>query len=241
MEDIFNPADRRLFVSCFSSSIHRLQLISISRSSSHRRVAIIGRSMTSVTEIAHNLGHLEIPDGFSFVLRTPCRSARQADRADFGHSGRTDVRPFARRRRHHKQVSVEKGDTVVLSSRLFPATRSRFFPHDRPSVQARGDVLYGSMSPPPHVSGHGSIEELRLVLNLVRPRYFMPIHGEFRQMAQARADWRAPAVFGAGRIRWLETGDRLEVDVRWRAEGSKVTVGPVCIVPALLTRSSEKP
>ena len=85
---------------------------------------------------------------------------------------------------NHKHISVEQGDTVVLSSRIIPGNEKAIFRMIDHMARRGADVLYGNMNPPLHVSGHGSVEEMKLVLNLVRPRYFMPIHGEFRQLSK---------------------------------------------------------
>src|ERR1041384_2446284 len=85
---------------------------------------------------------------------------------------------------NHKHVSVEQGDTVVLSSRIIPGNEKAIFRMIDHLARRGADVLYGTMNPPLHVSGHGSMEELRLILNLVRPRYFVPIHGEYRQLSK---------------------------------------------------------
>ena len=230
MEDIFNRAERRLFVSCFSSSIHRLQLILDLSLEFNRRVAIIGRSMTSVTEIAHNLGFLDIPDG---VLIRPQEAMNfPANKLTVLISG-TQGEPMSALSRvavdNHKNVSVEKGDTVVLSARIIPGNEKPIFRMIDHISKRGADVLYGSMTPPLHVSGHGSIEELRLVLNLVRPRYFVPVHGEYRQLAKHARLAEHLRYSGLEESFLLETGDRLEIDVRGARKAGKVTVGRVCI------------
>src|SRR5204863_8427969 len=97
--------------------------------------------------------------------------------------------------------------------------------------RARGgaDVLYGPMNPPLHVSGHGSMEELRLVLNLVRPKYFVPIHGEYRQLARHARLAEHLRHSGLKETFILETGDTLEFDRNSARKGERVTVGRVCI------------
>ena len=85
---------------------------------------------------------------------------------------------------NHKSLSVERGDTVVLSSRIIPGNEKAIGRMMNHLARRGADMVYGSMNPPVHVSGHASAEELKLVLNLVRPRYFIPIHGEYRQMAK---------------------------------------------------------
>ena len=143
-----------------------------------------GRSMVSVTEIAHSLGLLDIPDGI--LLRPQDVDATPPDKVTVLISG-TQGEPMSALSRvavdNHKHVSVNKGDTVVLSSRIIPGNERAIFRMIDHLSRRGADVLYGSMSPPLHVSGHASVEELKLVLNLVRPRYFMPIHGEYRQLS----------------------------------------------------------
>jgi ribonuclease J len=230
MEEIFNRAERRVVVSCFSSSIHRIQLVLDLAQEYNRRVAVIGRSMVSVTEIAHSLGLLEIPDGI--LLRPQDTMDLPPDKVAILISG-TQGEPMSALARvavdNHKHVSVEEGDTVVLSSRIIPGNEKAIFRMIDHMSRRGADVLYGSMNPPLHVSGHASIEEMKLVLNLVRPRYFMPIHGEFRQLSKhARlADHLRFAGLEATFI--MESGDILEIDHHGARKAGKVQVGRVCI------------
>jgi ribonuclease J len=230
MEEIFNRAERRVVVSCFSSSIHRIQLVLDLAQEYNRRVAVIGRSMVSVTEIAHSLGLLEIPDGI--LLRPQDAMDLPPEKVAILISG-TQGEPMSALARvavdNHKHVSVEDGDTVVLSSRIIPGNEKAIFRMIDHMSRRGADVLYGSMNPPLHVSGHASIEEMKLVLNLVRPRYFMPIHGEFRQLSKhARlADHLRFAGLEATFI--MESGDILEIDHHGARKAGKVQVGRVCI------------
>src|SRR6185369_9178603 len=170
---------------CFSSSIHRIQLVLDLAQEFGRRVAVVGRSMVSVTEIAHSLGLLDIPDGI--LLRPQDAMNVPPDKVAFLVSG-TQGEPMSALARvavdNHKFVSVEKGDTVVLSSRIIPGNEKGIFRMIDHMARRGADVMYGSMNPPLHVSGHASVEEMKLVLNLVRPRFFMPVHGEFRQLTK---------------------------------------------------------
>ena len=81
-------------------------------------------------------------------------------------------------------ATIDRGDSVVLSSRIIPGNEKAIYRMMNHFAKRGADVIYGSMNPPLHVSGHGSAEELKLILNLVRPKYFMPIHGEYRQLAK---------------------------------------------------------
>ena len=185
LEEIFYRAERRLVISCFSSSIHRLQQILDVAAEYGRKVAFLGRSMNNVTEIAHSLGLLSLPDGI--LLRPQDIMQAEPSKVVVVASG-TQGEPMSALSRiavdNHKNLSVQRGDTVALSARIIPGNEKGIYRMINHFAKRGADVIYGSMNPPVHVSGHGSVEELRLVLNLLRPRYFLPVHGEYRQMAR---------------------------------------------------------
>ncbi|MGA2880862.1 MAG: ribonuclease J [Bryobacteraceae bacterium] len=230
LDEIFYRAERRLVISCFSSSIHRLQQILDVAAEYGRKVAFLGRSMNNVTEIAHSLGLLSLPDGI--LLRPQDIMQAEPSKVVVVASG-TQGEPMSALSRiavdNHKNLSVERGDTVVLSARIIPGNEKGIYRMINHFAKRGADVIYGSMNPPVHVSGHGSVEELRLVLNLLRPRYFLPIHGEYRQMARHAA--LASHLRGAGleETFTLETGETLEIDRAGARRGEKVQVGRVCI------------
>jgi len=230
MEEIFSRAEKRIVVSCFSSSIHRIQLVLELAEEYSRRVAVIGRSMVTVTEIAHSLGLLTIPDGI--LLRPQDAMNLAPDKVAFLISG-TQGEPMSALSRvavdNHKHVSVESGDTVVLSSRIIPGNEKAIFRMIDHMARRGADVLYGSMNPPLHVSGHGSVEEMKLVLNLVRPRFFMPIHGEFRQLSKHARLAEHLRFAGLEESFVMETGDVLEIDHHGARKAGRVQVGRVCI------------
>jgi ribonuclease J len=230
MEEIFSRAENRVVVSCFSSSIHRIQLVLDLAEEYGRRVAVIGRSMVSVTEIAHGLGLLQIPDGI--LLRPQDAMGLAPNKVAFLISG-TQGEPMSALSRvsvdNHKHVSVEKGDTVVLSSRIIPGNEKAIFRMIDHMARRGADVLYGSMNPPLHVSGHASVEEMKLVLNLVRPRFFMPIHGEFRQLSKHARLAEHLRFAGLEESFIMESGEVLEIDRRGARKAGKVPAGHVCI------------
>ncbi len=230
LDEIFYRAERRLVISCFSSSIHRLQQILDVAAEYGRKVAFLGRSVNNVTEIAHSLGLLHLPDGI--LLRPQDIMQAAPDKVVVVASG-TQGEPMSALSRiavdNHKNLSVDRGDTVVLSARIIPGNEKGIYRMINHFAKRGADVIYGSMNPPVHVSGHGSVEELRLILNLLRPRYFLPIHGEYRQMAKHAA--LASHLRGAGleETFTLETGETLEIDRTGARRGEKVAVGRVCI------------
>ncbi|MGA2184666.1 MAG: ribonuclease J [Bryobacteraceae bacterium] len=230
LEDIFNRAERRLVISCFSSSIHRLQGVLDLAAEYGRKVALLGRSMLTATEIAHNLGLLHIPD--NILLRPQDIMQAAPSKVTVLVSG-TQGEPMSALSRvavdNHKNLTVEAGDTVVLSARIIPGNEKAIYRMINHLAKRGAEVIYGQMNPPVHVSGHGSAEELKLVLNLVRPRYFMPIHGEYRQLARHASLAQHLRGSGLEQTFILETGDTLEIDKMGARRGEKVTVGRVCI------------
>ena len=230
MEEIFTRSERRVVVSCFSSSIHRIQLVLDLAQEYGRRVAFYGRSMVSVTEIAHSLGLLDIPD--AILLRPQDAMDLPPAKVAILISG-TQGEPMSALARvavdNHKHVSVEAGDTVVLSARIIPGNEKAIFRMVDHMSRRGADVLYGSMNPPLHVSGHASVEEMKLVLNLVRPRYFVPIHGEFRQLSKHARLAEHLRFAGLEESFVMESGEMLEIDHHGARKAGRVTVGRVCI------------
>jgi ribonuclease J len=230
MEEIFYRSERRVLVSCFSSSIHRIQLVLDLAAECGRRVAIVGRSMIAVTEIAHNLGLLDIPDGI--LLRPQDIMEAPPSKVVVLISG-TQGEPMSALARvavdNHKSVSVERGDTVVLSARIIPGNEKSIFRMIDHMARRGADVLYGTMNPPLHVSGHSSVEEQRLVLNLVRPRYFMPIHGEFRQLSKHARLAEHLRSAGLQETFVMDSGEILEIDSQGARKAGTVPTGRVCI------------
>jgi ribonuclease J len=230
MEEIFNRSERRIVVACFSSSIHRVQLVLDLAQEYGRRVAVVGRSMVSVTEIAHSLGLLDIPDGI--LLRPQDVMNLPPDKVAILISG-TQGEPMSALSRvavdNHKQISVDRGDTVVLSSRIIPGNEKAIFRMIDHMARRGADVMYGSMNPPLHVSGHASVEEMKLVLNLVRPRYFMPIHGEFRQLSKHARLAEHLRFAGLEESFVMESGDILEIDHHGARKAGRAPAGRVCI------------
>jgi ribonuclease J len=230
LEELFNRASRRIIVSCFSSSIHRMQQILDTAEAAGRKVGFIGRSMLSSTEIAHSMGLLKIKD--NLLLRPQDLMSAHPSKVVAVVSG-TQGEPMSAMSRiavdNHKSLKLEKGDLFIHSARVIPGNEKaigRMMNH----IARRGaEVVAGAMNPPVHVSGHASQEELKLVLNLVRPRFFVPVHGEFWQMSKHAA--LAAHLQGAGLEETfiMETGQTLEIDHRGARRGQKVTVGRICI------------
>jgi ribonuclease J len=230
LEELFTRSEKRLIISCFSSSVPRLQQILDLADEYGRKVAFLGRSMLNVTEIAHNLGLLSIPD--SILIRPQDIMQMPPEKVAVVISG-TQGEPMSALSRaavdNHKNIYLKKGDTVVLSARIIPGNEKAIFRMMNHIARRGANLVYGNMNPPVHVSGHASEEELKLILNLVRPRYFVPIHGEYRQLSRHASLAQHLRSVGLEDTFVLETGDTLEIDNRGARRGEKVTVGRVCI------------
>jgi ribonuclease J len=230
LEDLFVRTERRLIISCFSSSIHRLQQILDLAAAHGRKVAFLGRSMLSTTEIAHDLGHLTIPD--NTLLRPQDIMSAAPNKVCVVVSG-TQGEPMSALARvavdNHKTLSLDAGDTVALSARIIPGNEKAIYRMINHLAKRGVETVYGSMNPPVHVSGHASADELKLILNLVRPKYFMPVHGEFRQLAKHASLANHLLRAGLEKSFILETGDSLIIDEYGARRGERVTVGRVCI------------
>jgi ribonuclease J len=229
-DEVFARTERRLFISCFSSSIHRIKL-AIEMAMEHgRKVALVGRSMNESTEIAQDLGYIDVPDG---LLIHPGDIKKYApERVCVMISG-TQGEPMSALSRaavdNHKHAKIESGDTVVLSSRIIPGNEKAIYRMVDHLFRREAHVIYDDGSNPPiHVSGHASQEELKLIINLVKPRYFIPIHGEYRQLK--RHAELAQSMHGAvGQVLMIESGDVLEFDELGARKAGKVAVGRRCI------------
>jgi ribonuclease J len=230
LSDIISEAPGRVLISCFATSLHRLQIVAELALEHGRRLCFIGRSMFQNSEIAMRLGKLQIPDG----LLIPPQDIKKMPRNKValvltGSQGE----PMAALSRvavdNHRWVSVEPGDEVVISARVIPGNEKPIFRMVDHFYRRGARVYYQDGSQPPvHVSGHGSAEELKLMLNLVRPKYFVPIHGEYRQLYRhLELAKELAAVSEQGFL--MESGDVLEFDEQGARRAGRVPVGRVCI------------
>ena len=229
-DEIFARADRRLFISCFSSSIHRIKLAMDVAFEYKRKVALIGRSISESTEIALDLGYLDIPEG---MMIHPGQIKDLPPQQVCVMISGTQGEPMSALSRaavdNHKHARIENGDTVVLSSRIIPGNEKAIYRMIDHLFRREANVIYeDGSSPPVHVSGHASQEELKLIMNLVKPRYFIPIHGEYRQL-RLHAEL-AQSMHGAvGQVLLMESGDVMEFDELGARKIEKVPVGRICI------------
>ena len=229
-DEVFGRTERRLFISCFSSSIHRIKLAVELAWEHGRKVAFVGRSMIASAEIAEDLGYVEIPDGL--LIHPGEMKNFPPEKVCVLISG-TQGEPMSAMSRaavdNHKHAKIEKGDTVVLSSRIIPGNEKAIYRMVDHLFRREAHVIYeDGSSPPVHVSGHASQEELKLIINLVKPKYFIPIHGEYRQL-KLHAELAAAMHGSVGSVMLIESGDILEFDELGARIAGRINVGRICI------------
>jgi ribonuclease J len=229
LDDIFGATKKKLFFSCFSSSIHRIRIAMDLAHKHGRKVALIGRSIDNSTEIAQDLGYIDPPAGL--IIHPNQIKDTPANKLCILISG-TQGEPMSALSRaavdNHRFAKIEAGDTVLLSSRVIPGNEKaiyRVIDHleRRDARVIHDDGTHGLI----HVSGHGSQEELRMMINLVRPKFFIPVHGDYRHLK--RHVELAIATGVPEKVLLLEDGDVLTVDRETAQKTGKVTTGRVCI------------
>ncbi len=230
-EEIFTTTTGKLIVTAFASSVYRMQILADLAAQFGRQVAFVGRGMLQMSEAAQRLGYLRLPAGLT--IRDSDVDALPPSKVLCLTTG-SQGEPFAAMSRiaidDHRFVKVGKSDTVVFSARAIPGNERRIG-HVMNHLARRGaDVIYEGIKHV-HVSGHGSEEELKLMLSLVRPRHFIPIHGEYRQLSQhARVAERVTAgVTPAVKVMLVENGDLLRFDENGASVTGKVPAGRVLI------------
>ncbi len=184
--DLFPKCKGRIIVAAFSSNIHRVQQVADVAAASGRKVLLNGRSMVNNVRIARNLGYLTISDDLLMDIRELNHlPPEQVCIISTGSQGEPMSALVRIAMDDHKQIKLEKGDTVILSSRNIPGnerTISELINH----LYRRGADVHHEKVSEVHVSGHASQEELKLMMNITRPRFFLPIHGEYRHLVLHR-------------------------------------------------------
>ncbi|HXN25398.1 MAG TPA: ribonuclease J [Candidatus Dormibacteraeota bacterium] len=229
LEELFRAAPRKVLISCFASSIPRIQQIVDIAATVGRKIGFVGRSMVDNVEIAHGLGCLRIPDGM--VVRPQDLKSFDPKQLVVLASG-SQAEPMSSLSRiavdNHRLISVDERDTVILSARIIPGNEKSIFRMLDHMFRRRALVYYDDSGGRIHVSGHASQEEQKLILNLVRPKYFIPIHGEYRQLFRHAALAHQVGTV-SGEILLLEDGHPLEFTDDGVFRREPVTAGRVCV------------
>jgi ribonuclease J len=230
-EEIFTTSAGKLLVTTFASSVYRMQILVDLAVQFGRNIAFVGRGMLQTSDAAQRLGYLRLPAGY--MIRDSDVESLPPSKVLCIATG-SQGEPFAAMSRiaidDHRFVKVAENDTVVFSARAIPGNE-KAIGHVMNHLARRGaDVVYEGIKHV-HVSGHGSEEELKLMLSLVRPRHFIPIHGEYRQLAQhARIAERVTArITPPVKVMLVENGDIVQFDEHGAAVTGKAPAGRVLI------------
>lgn len=184
INDIFRLSKGRIILATFASNIHRIQQVIDAAVRYERRVCVVGRSIINSIEISTQLGYLNIPGG---VMLDPVRIATQPPEKvamiTTGSQGEPMSALTKISQAGHRQVEIQPGDTVIIAANPIPGNEKLVARTVNNLFQLKAEVIYQPVSGV-HVSGHGSEEEIKMMLNLLRPRYVVPVHGEYRQQAK---------------------------------------------------------
>jgi len=230
LEDIFRKAKQRVVVATFASNVHRIQQVINAAMATKRKLTVIGRSMVNVVSIASELGYLHIPEGMLIEPEEVGKMA--ADRVvilSTGSQGEPMSALTRMARSAHRKVDILPGDTVIIAATPIPGNERYVGRTIDELFRLGANVIYGpSAASSVHVSGHGSQEELKLMLNLMKPKYFIPVHGEYRMLRQHALLAEAVGIEKEN-IFLLDIGDTVEIQNGVARKGNKVPSGSVLI------------
>ncbi len=226
---LFRSAPRRIIVACFASHIHRIQQVLDVAARLGKKVAVNGKSMVANTRIAAELGYLRMPA--DTLVRLDELRRFPPDQSVIITTG-SQGEPLSAVARmavgEHKQIEIQPGDTVIFSARVIPGNEKSITRTINQLFKRGAQVITEEILPGVHVSGHPSREELKLMLNLTRPRFLVPVHGEYRHLhshAQLAREMGIPA----DHIFLLDNGEVLELTPDRGAVVRKVPAGRVFV------------
>ncbi|MBP1760112.1 MAG: hypothetical protein H6Q63_1029, partial [Firmicutes bacterium] len=228
IDEAFRNAKDRVILASFASNVYRLQQAITSAVNTNRKVAVVGRSMVNIVGIAEDLGYLDIPEGtlmdIDEIIGLP---GNQACILTTGSQGEP-MSALTRMANHdHRHVAIQPGDTVIISASPIPGNEKSVAKTVDQLFKLGANVIYESAEGM-HVSGHASQEEQKLMLSMVRPQYFMPVHGEYRMLIK-HAQIAEQLGIPRENIFITENGGVVEFTRHGAALGSKVMAGKVLI------------
>lgn len=227
-EDIFSDAKGRIIISTFASNIHRIQQVIDVAVMFGRKVILTGRSMVANAQIALDLGYLSIP-AETWLQLEDLKSLKDSEVVIMTTGSQGEPMSVLSRiaTDEHKQIKIKETDIVILSAKVIPGNERAIGRIINYLFRRGANVIYEKVSEI-HVSGHASKEELKLMLNLVRPKYFMPVHGEYRHKFY-HARLAEKIGIPKENIFNLENGDVLEVSEDEARKAGKVATGRIFV------------
>ncbi|MAF38306.1 MAG: ribonuclease J [Chloroflexi bacterium] len=239
LDRAIGEADGRVLVATFASLVSRVQQVVDAADKHGRKVSIVGRSMVDTVKVATELGYLKVPEGTLVPLgETRKLPPEKVVLMTTGSQGEPTSALVRIAKQEHRDVNIMSGDTVIISATPIPGNELPVS-HTIDNLLRQGaKVLYDRIATV-HVHGHASQEELKLVLRLVRPKYFVPVHGEFRHLtAHAQLAWDLDVAKDG--IFVMEDGDVLELSEDGSRMEDHVSAGPI-FVDGLTTRDLQSP
>lgn len=228
-EEIFSEADGRIIVAAFASSIHRIQIVLDVAQQFNRKVCVLGRSMQKNVEIADRLGYLDIPDGLLISLNeTRDFSDNEIVFLVTGSQGEARAALSQMASQSYRGLTIEEGDTVVLSARIIPGNE-RTISRMIGLLYKRGANIIEEKRRLVHVSGHASQDDIRIMTEAVRPKFVVPIHGEYRMLFRHKEFVRNHLGYPEENIILIENGDVLELDGSRASVVNKREIGRIFI------------
>ncbi len=212
IDSIIDKASGRVIVTSFASSIPRIQSVFDAAAKRNRKVAISGRSMQSTIDIAMRLGYLKVPSG----LLVNIRQINQVPKSGLvilctGSQGEEYAALVRMAAGEHRQIKIEPGDTVIVSASAIPGNERAIAKTIDNLFREGAEVIYGGEEAEVHASGHAKSEDLKLIMKLTRPRYFIPMHGEFRHLVRHAQLARSTGI-NSKNIFVIENGEVVELN-----------------------------
>lgn len=226
IKEAFIKARQRIILSTFASNVHRLQQVVDAAALTNRKLVLLGRSMVNVVKIAAELGYLSIPEGM--LIEPGEVMSLSPDKVAILCTG-SQGEPLAALARlassSHRQIQISPGDTVILAASPIPGNERNVSQIIDNLFRLGAKVVYGSGSTTGmHVSGHASQEELKLMLTFMKPKYFIPIHGEYRMLHQHRVLAESVGV-DPDHIFILGNGDVVDIEDQTARQDRKIAAG----------------
>ncbi len=227
-EETFRNAGQRIIIASFASNIHRIQQAITTASKHNRKVAVVGRSMVNVVSIAIELGYLDVPPGVLVDLdEIQLLPKHETVILTTGSQGEPMSALSRMATCDHNRIEIIPGDTIIISASPIPGNEKLVHRTIDQLFRQGAEVIYESFSGV-HVSGHASREELKLLLNLVKPKFFIPVHGEYRHLIK-HAQLAKDVGISPENIFVAENGHVLEFNENRGFLSGRVTAGRVLV------------
>ncbi|MBC7796901.1 MAG: ribonuclease J [Pyrinomonadaceae bacterium] len=224
-EEIFEQTEGRIFVAAFASSLHRIQIVLDVAWRYGRKVCVLGRSMQKNVDLGDNLGLLDFPE--ELIVNISQAKALRRDEVVYlvtGSQGENRAALWQLATQIYKGLTIENGDTVLLSARIIPGNEkmiSRLIGH----LYKRGANIIEEKRRLIHVSGHASQEDIKILTEAVRPKYVVPIHGEYRMLFRHKEFVKNHLGYAEENVMLIENGDVLEFDGERAVISNKLEIG----------------